>query len=235
MKNEKNYNEVQKLIYSMLVENTGTHFLDSGFSNGRMWQRNQNKTIDDFYNEDEERYEFDERYNELERNVSVFHYLTNNHEINEICEDFNKLNTNPKNWDCEEDVYGVSKEAWKDLQLSALSLGSEVEILHTFNTYNYDSDLSQVLQGSHLEIDGEFYTLIQIHGGADVRGGYTDAKLLKKGSYMDDCQIHEHLQDYIYELSDELEYINHIYNPETNELYKGKQLEQIKSTILETI
>lgn len=231
METTQNYNDVQKLIYSMLVENTGTHFLDSGGSNGRMWQRNQNKTIHDFYNEDEERYEFDERYNELERNVSVFHFLTNNHEIDEICEGFNKLNTNPNNWDANEfDIYGVSKEAWHYLQ----EFG-EVEILHTFNTYNYDSDLSQVLQGSHLEIDGEFYTLIQIHGGADARGGYTDAKLLKKGYMMDDCQIHEYLQDYIYELSDELEYINDIYNSETNELYKGKQLEQIKSTILETI
>jgi hypothetical protein len=230
MKTTQNYNEVQKLIYSMLVENTGKHFLDSGGTNGRMWQRNQNKTIHEFYNEYEERYEFDENYNELERTVSVFHFLTNNHEIDEICERFNKLNTKPDNWDCGEDVYGVSKEAWHYLHQFG-----EVEILHTFNTYNYDSDLSQVLQGSHLEIDGEFYTLIQIHGGADVRGGYTDAKLLKKGYYMDECQIHEHLQDYIYDLSDELEYINDIYNSETNELYKGKELERIKSTILETI
>jgi len=235
MKNAQNYNDVQKLIYSMLTENTGTHFLDSGGSNGRQWQRNQNKTIDDFYNEDEERYEFDKRYNELERNVSVFHFLTNNHEIDEICEDFNKLNTSPDNWDCEEDVYGVSKEACKHLQLSALSLGSEVKILCTFNTYNYDSDLSQILQGSHLEIDSEFYTLIQIHGGADARGGYTDAKLLKKGYCMDECGMHEYLQEYIYELSDELEYINDIYNAETNELYKGVELERIKLTILDNL
>ncbi len=229
MKTTKNYNEVQKLIYSMLVENTGTHFLDSGGSNGRQWQRNQIKTIDDFYNEDEERYEFDERYNELERTVSVFHFLTNNQEIDEICEGFNKLNTKPDNWDCNEDVYGVSQKAW-----DYLTEFGEIEIQQTFNTYNYDSDLSQILQGSHLEIDGEFYTLIQIHGGADVRGGYTDAKLLKKGYMMDEWQIHEYLQEYTYDSPDELDF-NYIYNAETNELYKGKQLEQIKTTILETI
>ena len=230
MKNAENYNDVQKLVYSMLTENTGTHFLDSGGSNGRQWQRNQNKSIDDFYNEDEERYEFDKRYNELERSVSVFHFLTNNHEIDEICEGFNKLNTKPDNWDANEfEIYGTSLESWHYLHEF-----DEVEILHTFNTYNYDSDLSQILQGSHLKINGDFYTLIQIHGGADARGGYTDAKLLKKGDYMD-CQIHEYLQDYIYDLSDELEYINDIYNAETNELYKGKELERIKSTILETI
>ena len=235
MKNEQNYNDVQKLIYSMLVENTGKHFLDSGGTDGRMWQRNQIKTIDDFYNEPEEIYYFDETYKDLQRTVSVFHYLTNNHEIDEICEDFNKLNTNPNNWNANADIYGVSKEAWKDLQLSAFKLGSEVKILHTFNTYNYDSDLSQVLQGSHLEIDGELYTLIQIHGGADVRGGYTDAKLLKKEWHMESCQMHEYLQEYIYDLADELEYIDDIYNYHTNKLYTGKKLEQIKSTILETL
>ena len=231
MKTTQNYNEVQKLIYSMLVENTGKHFLDSGFADGRMWQRNQNKTIDDFYNEPEEIYYFDENCEDLERTVSVFHFLTNDHQIDEICEDFNKLNTNPNNWDANKfDIYGVSKEAW-----SYLNELAEVEILHTFNTYNYDSDLSQVLQGSHLEIDGEFYTLIQIHGGADVRGGYTDAKLLKKGDYMEQWQIHQYLQEYIYDLADELEYINDIYNYQTDKPYKGKKLEQIKSTILETL
>jgi hypothetical protein len=230
MQNAENYNEVQKLIYSMLTENTGTHFLDSGGSNERLWQRNQIKTIDDFYNEDEERYEFDERYKDLERSVSVFHFLTNNHEIDEVCEDFNKLNTSPENWDCEDEVYGVSQKAW-----DYLTEFCELEILHTFNTYNYDSDLSQVLQGSHLEINGEFYTLIQVHGGADVRGGYTDAKLLKKGDYMDGCQIHEYLLDYIYDLHLELEYINEIYNPETNKLYKDDELSRIKSIILDSL
>jgi len=230
MKNAENYNDVQKLIYSMLTENTGTHFLDSGGSSGRQWQRNQIKTIEDFYNQDEERYEFDERYNELERNVSVFHFLTNNHEIDEICEEFNKLNTSPDNWDCDEEVYGVSQKSWHYLH----EFG-EVEILYTFNTYNYDSDLSQILQGSHLKINGEFYTLIQIHGGADVRGGYTDAKLLKKGCYMDECGIHEYLQEYVYELSDELEYINDIYNAQTNELYKDDELTRVKSIILDNL
>jgi len=230
MKNDQNYNEVQKLVYSMLVENTGKHLLDSGGIYGRMWQRNQNKTIDDFYNEPEEIYYFDETYKDLERTVSVFHYLTNDHQIDEICEEFNKLNSDPGNWDANADIYGTSKEAWNYLNEFA-----EVKILHTFNTYNYDSDLSQVLQGSHLEIDGEFYTLIQVHGGADVRGGYTDAKLLKKGYMMGDCMIHQYLQEYIYDLSDELEYINDIYSYGTNELYKGKKLDQIKSIILETL
>lgn len=42
------FNKVQKLVYSMLTENTGIHMLDSGFGEGRGWQRNQKKSIQDF-------------------------------------------------------------------------------------------------------------------------------------------------------------------------------------------
>ena len=35
--------ETKELIYQMLTENTGSHFLDSGGAGNRHWQRNQNK------------------------------------------------------------------------------------------------------------------------------------------------------------------------------------------------
>ena len=35
----------KEIIYGMLIENTGTHFLDSGGAYGRAWERNQGKTI----------------------------------------------------------------------------------------------------------------------------------------------------------------------------------------------
>ena len=37
----------------------------------------------------------------------------------------------------------------------------EVNILRTWNTYNGDSDLSQILQGADVEINDEQYVLIQ--------------------------------------------------------------------------
>lgn len=192
--------EVKNLIYSMLTENTGRHFLDSGFSEGRGWQKNQKKTLQDFENEDDVNWQYDDKYNEIHRTVSVFHYLTNNLEINDICEDFNNLQNDSDNWDANADVYGVSSEAW-----SFLNNCFEVEINHTFNTYNGESDLSQILQGSSLEIDGESYFLIQIHNGADARGGYTDAKLLKCGDYCEGM-IHEYLTEYkdLYEVEEDI-------------------------------
>ena len=79
-----------------------------------------------------------------------------------------------------------------------------MESKHEFNTYNGGSDLSQVLQGAWLEdADGDTYLLLQIHGGCDVRGGYTDAKLFKTS---DDWVIHPYIQDYIDSCEIEEEY-----------------------------
>ena len=46
---------------------------------------------------------------------------------------------------------------------------------HTDNTYNYENILSQVIQYVAAGSIGKLY--LMIHGGADVRGGYTDVKV----------------------------------------------------------
>ena len=180
--------ETKQLVYEMLTENTGSHFLDSGGTDGRMWQRNQKKTIEDFESEDEELYQLDAKYKEIYRTVSVFHYLTNNLEIDDICEEFNRLQDESENWDPKCGLYGVSTEACE-----MLDEFHDLEIWRTFNTYNGESDLSQILQGTFLAINDEQYVLIQIHNGADARGGYTDAKLFKMD---EEGVIHEYLQEW---------------------------------------
>lgn len=177
----------KETIYTMLTENTGTHMLDSGGANGRGWQRNQKKTIEDFENEQEEVYQLDAKYKEIYRTVSVFHYLTNNLEVDNICEHFNNLQNAFDNWDADADVYGVSFQAFEYLQDNF-----DIEVKRTWNTYNGESDLSQILQGANITINDEEYILIQIHNGADARGGYTDAKLFKLEEYT----IHEYLQEW---------------------------------------
>jgi hypothetical protein len=230
---QKTTSNVEDLIFSMLTENTGTHMCDSGGDNGRMWQRNEDKCLQDFADEPEELYQYDPKYNEIYRTVSVFHYLTNNLEVDDIAFRFNELNTNAKDWDadCKENnatLYGVSVNAWQDLLMSNLS--KEIEVQRSWNTYNGDSDLSQILQGANLTINEEHYVLIQIHGGADARGGYTDAKLFKCGNYMDGM-IHEYLREYTdsYEVLEELEYIDLMFNYwDESIVYEGKELEAIK-------
>jgi len=186
--------ETKQVVYKMLTENTGKHFLDSGGTDGRMWQRNEKKTIEDFENEEQELYQLDAKYKEIYRTVSVFHFLTNNLEIDDICEEFNRLQDESNNWDADADVYGVSKEAWDYLRTDddGCIWESKVRHVRTFNTYNGESDLSQILQGADLTINDEKYILLQIHNGADARGGYTDAKLFK----MEEDMIHEYLQQW---------------------------------------
>ena len=228
-------NKVQNKIYKMITENTGTHFLDSGMDSNRNWQRNQKKTIEDFINEPEQTYEVMNTTTpppEIIRTVSVFHYLAgqgSNLELDSICNQFNKLNKNfGDSADCE--PYGVGVDAWEYLKEYI-----NEEKIRVFNTYNGDSDLSQTLQGASIELFNEgqyeYYTLIQIHGGADVRGGYTNAVLFK----CEDGIMNEYLSEYMdsYALNDELEYINEFTDYyDENIIYKSEQAEEIKQAII---
>ena len=228
-KTQKTTSNTKELVFSMLTENTGTHMCDSGGDNGRMWQRNESKCIADFEAEPQELYQYDPKYNEIYRTVSVFHYLTHNLEVDSLAFEFNERNTKPKDWDADYNgdvyIYGVGWSAW-----DYLTEFYEVEVSRSWNTYNGESDLSQILQGANLTINEEHYVLIQIHGGADARGGYTDAKLFKCDDHMDGM-IHEYLREYTdndYTL-DELNYIDSMVDYwDESIVYEGKELEAIK-------
>lgn len=169
--------KVQNLVYKMITENTGSHMLDSGGAYGRMWQRNQNKSIQDFIKAPECTLEITNcKYSDIERielnvTISVFHHMVNRLELDALCDRFNRRKV--ANWYSKE-FYGVSDKG-ESFLLEHFEAGE------SFNTYNWSGNYSQVLQGCELEHKetGDKYMLIQIHGGCDVRGGYTDAKLFK--------------------------------------------------------
>lgn len=113
---------------------------------------------------------------EIELTVSLYHYLPEVLELDELCEEFNAMPVD--DWDGE--AYGVSKAGEEWLKAHGLTIGD------AWNTYNGENYLSQVLQGANVYTEDtksnfEYppYVLLQVHGGADVRGGYTDAKLFK--------------------------------------------------------
>lgn len=117
---------------------------------------------------------------EYDYTISTFHYLCNTQDLDVLCNTYNKkkcsdrdgvLDGNTLRW--------VSEKQAQRLQ----SLGAEY--IGGFNTYNYESNLSQVLQGSIIDINWQNYVLLQIHWGAEVRWWYTDAKMFKlENEYM---------------------------------------------------
>src|SRR5690606_5682158 len=151
---------IENTLVAMLTENAGTHFLDSGGENGRMWQRNQGK---DF--ESEKRVTLEDGY----FTVSLYHYLKETLSIDEVCEVINEyIIENELHWVGEVDfdeVRGI--------------IGEIDEIGGQYNTYNWSAPFSQNFQGINFNIDEDYYVLLQIHNGADIRGGYTDVKCFK--------------------------------------------------------
>lgn len=168
----------------MMTTSTGMALCDSGFgSRGRAWQRNQMDYPTLASIEASPKVVHDELLptdpiitsEDIDYTVSLYHYLVNALTIDELCDKFNALKC--KDWDSDK-AYGISEKQAMWLENNGLTIGD------TWNSYNSESNLSQTVQGANVSSDSsnmEFpeYILLQIHQGADVRGGYTDAKLFK--------------------------------------------------------
>ena len=176
-------NQVKQLIHKMLIENTGRAICDSGGENGRAWQRNAGKTLQDFENEKPVELEISKWQREGEEaqydaivNISLFHHLARALELDPYCREFNALECG--NWNGE--FYGTDQGQCDWLLENGFTPEGE-----GFNSYNWSASFSQVILGQFLKSDaGALYVLLQVHGGADVRGGYTDAKLFKLGQWI---------------------------------------------------
>lgn len=172
---------LEQTIAAMLTENTGTHFLDSGGAYGRAWQQNAGKTVEDFRAKPSATAEIYIREwkgqpsVEILPCVDVFHLLTGGAlELCAYCDTFNALPV--EDWDGEYSGVSAEGQRWLD------DYGFEAQG-QAFNTYNWAANHSQVMQGQELTCGEESFILLQIHGGADVRGGYTDAKLFKLSDF----------------------------------------------------
>jgi hypothetical protein len=173
--------DYKKFLAEQFKINTGVNMLDSGGDNNRRWQKNADKSIKDFDATPE--VELDDwtldgatDTSDAVPTVSTWHYMLNNLEIDDLCAEFNAIPCD--NWNSD-DAYGLSTEGQEFLE----SRGFKVQ--DAWNSYNGESNLDYVLQGASVlpEDSSNFefpeYMLIQLHLGADVRGGYTDAKLYR--------------------------------------------------------
>lgn len=154
-------------IAELLTENTGRHFLDSGGAYGRNWERNRGR---DFAAEPAGNVEFYNHKGVLEilPELSVFHFLNDrlkyNPELDRQYREYVERGGDDLDVHSAEDFAGFidGKGIYGD--------GSPF----TINTFNAEDLLSQVLQYAYWTDDDGAHVLLQIHGGCDVRGGYTD-------------------------------------------------------------
>jgi len=124
-------------IIEMLKTNTGSHPLDSGGAYGRNWECNEKI---DFDKQEDVETEIYDKY--IDYTINLYAYLKNNLSEDALCKEYNQLEC--KDWDS--DIYGVSESQNEWLENQGF------EIKDSFNSYNWDSSLSQVIQGTYLKL-----------------------------------------------------------------------------------
>ena len=180
------YNEIEKIIADMMNENTGVHMMDSGGAYGRSWQRNRHEI--DFRRREPLSVEVWSD-NEVCFNLDIFHYLTAFLDTDENTEELERRFRGYLERNNEYASYGTTNKFIEEI--------NDAGECHSFNSYNGESMLSQVIQGIWFvyKPDGynddlfhglNTYLALRIHNGADVRGGYTRPIFFKveEPSYM---------------------------------------------------
>jgi hypothetical protein len=173
------FSRTERTIARMMRENTGASILDSGGAYGRAWQRNL--TVD-FSARPIATVEFSvarwHGKDELDvcPTIDLFHYLTSRLEYDRaLTRQFRKFANLPEN---REDYDLANMEAFP--AWIADKRGEDASEVYTGNSYNEDNYLSGTVQFTCFTLDNEEYVLLQIHGGCDVRGGYTAPKVFRK-------------------------------------------------------
>lgn len=177
-----------KVLIGMLHEDTGRAMCDSGDAYGRNWQRNQAVTAADFLAREPVKMiaSIDpDGYPEFEVTRDTFQFLHDRLTFDpEMDRKFQRFASRPKN----------KHAGWLGLMEDFAEKRCGDGEHYTCNTYNGDDALDQTLQYTEWEgPDGEWYVALQIHGGCDVRGGYTRPRIFTANdgacSLMDNAKI----------------------------------------------
>jgi hypothetical protein len=154
-----------EILDSMLKANTGTHFLDSGDAYGRNWQQNQEREF-----ETEKHCTLSFRWDCIEVTHNVYHWLLERLEYNEELDD---AFSDYQSREDREDKYDIDDmECFAREEREGTGIYGEGEPM-VVNTCNNEDLLSQTIQYVYWNDDDGEHILLQIHGGCDVRGGYT--------------------------------------------------------------
>lgn len=168
-----------RALAAMLKEDTGASMLDSGGAYGRHHERNRARK---FHREQpgtlrvrsygtgaETRFE-------VEASLSVYHYLTDRVEATDAA---NALNRQLRNFARRKRYEDMAWMGIVDEWLESMEAEEPYCCGDWINTYNGESFLQQVLQYRCFDQDGSTFVVLQIHGGCDVRGGYTAPRIFQ--------------------------------------------------------
>ena len=167
--------KTNQIIIKMLTENTGRHMLDSGGTSGRHWQRNQDR---DFAAEPSTTSEFSistyQGKSTLDVMVThnIYHWLTDRLDYSERVDDIFQ-------WFCKRKPQA---DLYWDRCIESFTRGRESMYDTTpmsGYTYNDQSLLSQDIVFNQFSHDFIDYAIIQIHNGADARGGFTSPRVFE--------------------------------------------------------
>ena len=179
--------DATEVIRSQLTENTGRHFLDSGSHYGRHWEDNQDNppweqpawvVNDGFVTHNVYDYMLRTLYRdstavalEIGLYTYAYHGPGQNDSWLSCMEGYAEYLQEPSLAMDGLMETGLPRELAEQAAY-AVDVGSDP--LFTFNTYNQEMHgLSQCLQGTSFGGPYAEYTMIQVHGGCDIRGGYT--------------------------------------------------------------
>ena len=162
----KTITQTDRVLADMLTENTGRAMMDSGDAYGRNWEKNKGRSVESFIDAPAV------QVSEWGISLDLFHYLRERIEFApDVQAEFDEWANLPENK--ETHWYGLMSEWCERYEDSFYSNSG-------FNSYNGECLLSQTIQGDYFEWQGETYLMLQIHGGCDVRGGYTAPKIFKE-------------------------------------------------------
>jgi len=193
------------VIRNQLVENTGAHLLDSGSHYGRAWEENRDNppwerpswdvsndyVTHNVYDLMERRLDRDEMAVALETALYAFGHSGDRSRESWLrtMEDFAEATVEGQHYLNDLLDIGVPREA------AEMVLGFSHECSDqppmTGNTYNGECHtLSQCLQFTTFGGPYAEYVVVQVHGGCDIRGGYTAPRVYRQTDPVHPGELH---------------------------------------------
>jgi len=164
-----------KVLAEMLTENTGKSMSDSGNYYGRNWQRNAGRTVQDFLSEPLASYEaqiYDGKLHVYGR-LSLFHWLREKLTYDEeLTAELLELGESDE----------MEHESWFGVRNAFVERhGYKSEAVNSYN--DGSCALDQHIEFCHLQIELQDYVVLMIHGGCDIRSGYTKPRVFSVGYF----------------------------------------------------